>query len=133
MFLIQFDACNRDNLGLSSIGFVLSYETTILCKHQSIIKEAYNSNYAEYKALIASMKFAKMLNLKYLYIQGDAKVVIDQINNICKVNSDIIKPLFEEVNLLKKNFESIVFQHIYRKDNAYADSLANNALYDYVI
>jgi len=131
MFLLQFDACNRDLLGLSSVGFVLYYDSVVLWKHYSLMTEAYNSNYAEYKAIVCALQFAISLNIQYIYIQGDAKIVIDQINNICKAKSKIIQPLLNEVNKLKTQFKFINFEHIYRKDNIFADSLANQALYNY--
>lgn len=128
MFLIQFDGCNRDLLGISSIGFVLYYENQVIWKYNSLLNESFNSNYVEYKALIEALKFAININIKYLYVEGDAKIVIDQINNICKTNSDKVIPLLNEVNNLKNKFKYINFQHIYRKNNIYADSLANDAL-----
>ena len=132
MFLLQFDACNRDVLGIASIGFVLYYNSTVVAKHYAMLNEAYDSNYAEYKALISALKYASNLEIKYLYVEGDAKIVIDQINNICNINYERVKPLHKEVNNLKSKFDFINFEHIYRKYNNYADSLANQALIEYL-
>ena len=133
MFLIQFDACNRSFIGLASVGFVVYYEDNIIYKHYSIINdEVPNSNYAEYKALIKALQFAKKFNITSLLIQGDAKIVIEQIKDNCHTKSECIKPLLKEVKHLTANFKSIDFQHIYRKRNIMADSLANQALYNYV-
>lgn len=132
MFLLQFDACNREVLGLASIGYVLYYDSTVVAKHYSMLNEAYDSNYAEYKALINALKYASKLEIKDLYVEGDAKIVIDQINNNCNVRYERIKLLHKEVNKLKTNFNFIQFQHIYRKYNIYADSLANQALIEYL-
>ena len=86
MFLIQFDACKRDNMGLASIGYVLFYNSTVLHKHYSIINHTIqDSNCAEYTALINALKFAIRLRIENLYIEGDAKIVIDQVNNICNI------------------------------------------------
>ena len=131
MFLLQFDACNRDSLGIGSIGYVIYYDSNILLKKYKILNNALNSNYAEYKALLEGLKNAIILNIKDLYVEGDAKIVIEQINNNCNVNSDVIKPLYNEVLNLLKHFDSIHFNHIYRKHNIYADSLANQAIIDY--
>ena len=131
MFLIRFDACNRELLNIASIGFVLYYESTILWKHKAILHNSKNSNYAEYKALISALKFALDFNIQYLYIEGDAKIVIDQIKQICNTKSESVKPLLKEVNELKSKFHFIEFEHIYRKNNIYADSLANSALNSY--
>ena len=132
MFSIQFDACNREYTGLSSIGYALFYDSILLWTHYSMIQPAVNSSYAEYEALVNALKFAISLNIQYLNVQGDAKIVIDQINNICSAKSDTIKPLLCEVNNLKKKFKVIEFEHIYRKDNILADSLANQAIINYL-
>tara|TARA_B100000989_G_C19394904_1_gene407373 strand:- start:347 stop:757 length:411 start_codon:yes stop_codon:yes gene_type:complete len=131
MFLLQFDACNRDVLGIGSVGFVLYYDNVVLTKDYKILKEAYNSNYAEYCALIYALNYAIKYNIKDLYVEGDAKIVIDQIKNECNIKSDIVKPLHRKVKKLIKKFDFINFEHIYRKYNSYADSLANQALLDY--
>jgi probable phosphoglycerate mutase len=39
-----------------------------------------------------------------------------------------LKPLFDEINELSKNFEDIKFVHIPRSDNYRADALVNKAL-----
>ena len=132
MFLLQFDACNRETLNMGSIGYVLYYDSTILWKHHSILNKSYNSNYAEYKALISALKFALSINIKYLQVEGDAKIVIDQNKNRCHTKSPSIQPLLKEVKQLESHFNHIDFEHIYRQKNLLADSLANQALYDYL-
>ena len=81
MFLLQFDACNRDSNRNGSIGYVLYYDNIVVYKTYEKLELSYNSNYAEYKALIKGLKFAKQLNIYDLFVEGDAKIVIDQIKN----------------------------------------------------
>ena len=131
MFLLQFDACNRDYLNIGSIGYVIYYDNNVLIKNYKLLNFALNSNYAEYKALIEGLKNAIKLNIKDLYVEGDAKIVIEQINNNCNVKSESVKPLYKEVLNLLKHFDTINLNHIYRKQNIYADSLANQALIEY--
>ena len=103
MFLLQFDACNRDVLKIGSIGFVLYYDNIVLLKNYKLLKQPYNSNYAEYCALIYALDYVIKLNIKDLYVEGDAKIVIDQIKDICSINSDIVKPLYKEVKKCQPN------------------------------
>ena len=132
MFLIQFDACDRKLLNLSSIGYVLYYDNVVLCKHYSLINDKVpDNNYAEYTALIKALEFALSYKIKDIFIEGDAKTVIEQLNNNCNVNCDHIRPLYNKVIKLKQKFDYINFEHIYRKKNTMADSLANQALYNY--
>ena len=72
-----------------------------------------------------------IIDIKDIFIEGDAKIVINQIKDECNVNSDIIKPLHKEVKKLIKKFDYINFEHIYRKYNSFADSLANQAIIEY--
>jgi len=132
MFLIQFDACNRDLLGIGSIGFVLYYDSIVLCKHYSLLPTSSDSNCAEYKALISALEFAIKWNITELYVEGDAQIIINQINQLCNINCSRLKPLFNKVTNLKRKFDFINFEHIYRKHNIFADSLANHALNNYI-
>ena len=50
------------------------------------------------------------------------------MNNLYKVKAEKLLPLFNKAKKLQTNFNSIQFQHIYRKDNARADHLSNIAL-----
>ena len=131
MFLLQFDACNREVLGIGSIGFVLYYDNIVLLKDCKLLKESYNSNYAEYCALIYSLNYALKLNIKNLYVEGDAKIVLDQLKDECNINSEIVKPLYYKAKKLIKKFDFINLEFIQRKHNKFADSLANQALIDY--
>lgn len=131
MFLLQFDACTREYIGLSSIGFVIYFNDVVIYEESFIINEKIDSTSAEYLALIYGLKKASILNIKQLYIEGDAKIVIDQINKICKVHFEKIRFFLNNIENLKKNFNFITFNHIYRKYNIYADSLANYALIQY--
>lgn len=128
MFLLQFDACTREHIGLSSIGYVIYFNDVVIYEESFIINEKIDSTSAEYLALIYGLKTASILNIKQLYIEGDAKIVIDQINKICKVHFDKIQFFLNNIENLKKKFNFIKFYHIYRKYNVYADSLANYAL-----
>ncbi|MDP6561588.1 MAG: reverse transcriptase-like protein, partial [Candidatus Peribacteraceae bacterium] len=51
-----------------------------------------------------------------------------QLNGEYKVKMPTLKPLFDEINELSKNFEDIKFVHIPRSDNYRADALVNKAL-----
>ena len=67
-------------------------------------------------------------NIKNLQVYGDSELVIKQMNNLYKVKAEKLLPLFNKAKKLQTNFNSIQFQHIYRKDNARADHLSNIAL-----
>ena len=72
------------------------------------------------------------LNDEVLDIKGlTSKKVKHFLNNICNIKCEHVKPLHKEVNKLKNKFKTISFEHIYRKKNIFADSLANQALQEF--
>ena len=59
---------------------------------------------------------------------GDSLLVINQVNGIFKVNSELLRELHTEVIELKGKFKYIEFNHVYREYNKRADELSNLAL-----
>lgn len=131
MYLLQFDGGSRGNPGICAIGYVLYDDSMVLVKNNMIISENDTNNYAEYNGLIKGLEHAISLDIKELYVQGDSKIVINQVQDIYRVNCDKLKPLYKQVINLKKKFNFINFEHIYRRDNIYADSLVNQAYNNY--
>ena len=76
----------NENIGISSIGYVIYFNDVVIYEESFIINEKIDNTSAEYLALIYGLKTASILNIKELYIEGDAKIVIDQINKIYKVH-----------------------------------------------
>ena len=67
-------------------------------------------------------------DIKCIHVYGDSQLVINQINGIYKVKNVGLQELYQEVQRLKAEFETIVFTHIYREFNKRADHLSNIAL-----
>ena len=88
------------------------------------------NNQSEYSALILGLKGAIELKITRLTVLGDSLLVITQVNGLFKVRSEMISELYEEVCLLKSQFEFIEFHHVYREYNKRADELSNLALQD---
>jgi ribonuclease HI len=103
----------------------ISYISKILHNNSSFI---ITNNYAEYYALIIGLEKALELNIKKIKVKGDSLLVINQINNIFKVKSDNLIPLFNKIKELQAKFEHISFEHVFRKFNKRADQLANLVL-----
>ena len=83
------------------------------------------NNEAEYKALIAGLKYLldfKLLNPK---IFSDSELIVKQVNGVYKVKNERMKILHSEAISLLGNFESWRLTHILREKNKVADNLAN--------
>ena len=90
--------------------------------------ENHTNNYAEYYGLIYGLIGAKQLQIKNLRVEGDSKIIINQLTGKFKVNSQKLKPLFDKAKKQFQFFENIELSHIYRDKNKRADKLANIAM-----
>ncbi len=127
MYLLQFDGGSRGNPGLCAIGYAIFDDSILLAKDNMIVSKNNTNNFAEYSGLIKGLEHAISLEIKELFVQGDSKIVINQVQDIYRTNCEDLKPLYNNVLNLKKKFTSIDFEHIYRRDNIFADSLVNDA------
>ena len=87
------------------------------------------NNEAEYIGMIEGLKLAIDCGYRNILVQGDSKLVINQVEGIWKCKSDKLKSLLKEAkDTIKGNFDNITFSHIYRCDNKRADELANESM-----
>jgi len=86
------------------------------------------NNYGEYVGLIEGLKKSIELGIKLLHVEGDSMLVICQMSGKWKVKSENLFELFEEASELVKSFDDVIFNHILRQYNSYADSLYNKTL-----
>jgi len=127
-YKLMFDGGSRGNPGLCGIGGVIFKDDVVLTTYEAIVSQFNTNNYAEYMALIRGLKVAKELNIKKIKIEGDSKLVIEQVNGNWKVKAKGLIPLHKEIAELKTYFSEITFSHIKRKYNTIADNLANIAM-----
>lgn len=130
--ILMFDGGSRGNPGICGSGFVIYENNEIIIADSSIVSHNNTNNYAEYMALILGLTEANKLNIKYLNVKGDSQLVINQVTGKYKVNSENLKPLHKKTLELINTFDVILFEHIKRNLNKYADRLANNAMDSYI-
>lgn len=130
--ILMFDGGSRGNPGICGSGFVIYENSEIIIAGSSIVSYNNTNNYAEYMALILGLTEANKLNIKYLNVKGDSQLVINQVTGKYKVNSENLKPLHKKTVELINTFDVILFEHIKRNLNKYADRLANNAMDSYI-
>jgi ribonuclease HI len=128
---LMFDGGSRGNPGICGSGFVLYKNNEIIAEESSLVSDNNTNNFAEYMALILGLTKAKILNIKYLNVKGDSQLVINQVTGKYKVNSENLKPLHKKAVELINAFDVVLFEHIKRNLNKFADKLANNAMDTY--
>jgi len=132
MILLQFDGGARNNPGICGIGYAIYMFDELIYKDNAIVSDYNSNNFAEYQALIYGLRKAKELNIYKLHVQGDSKIIIGQVQGDYKVKCNELKPLYNTVKELEKNFDNISYEHIYRNFNKFTDSLVNEALNNYI-
>ena len=129
MFSLYFDGASRSNPGPASYGGVFYENGVERYTYKEYIGSTTN-NVAEYKGLLNGLLFAQEKNITHLEVYGDSKLVIEQVTGNWQIRSPLLKPIHREISALlaTKPFDTITFQHVYRKNNKRADELANEAL-----
>ena len=128
-YTLNFDGASKGNPGLSGAGMVI-YKNGKEIWHSCKFLGKKTNNQSEYTALILGLKGAIELEITHLTVLGDSLLVINQVNGLFKVKSEMISDLYEEVCQLKAQFEFVEFNHVYREFNKRADELSNLALLD---
>ena len=114
MVKINFDGlCEPKNPGgHGAWGFVICYDGQKI-KQSGYLGEGQGitNNYAEYMALINSLKSAIELSLgeNPVLVCGDSQLVINQMTGKYAVRSPRIVPLWERANILLREFKEVKF------------------------
>ncbi|MDY6967694.1 MAG: ribonuclease HI family protein [Spirochaetota bacterium] len=126
--VMYIDGASKGNPGPSGIGIVIyDVDDRQVGKVSSYLGIGTN-NFAEYSALIRALKIAIYFKTNVLKIRTDSELVVKQLKGEYKVNSDKIRPLYNEAVKLKKMIKNCKIDHIPRSLNDKADYLANRAV-----
>jgi ribonuclease HI len=122
------DGGARGNPGPAAIGAVLYDEQKQEVAHIKKYIGNTTNNQAEYRALLAGLELALKHGITSIHCYLDSELVVKQIQGLYKVKEVSLKPLADEVRILRSKFSSFSIEHVARKYNARADALVNEAL-----
>jgi ribonuclease HI len=122
---LMFDGCSRGNPGLSGAGAVIYHFDKEIWSKSIFIGDNYTNNQAEYYGLILGLQKAKELNFKYLNVEGDSLLVINQMKNLYKCRSANLFDLHAQAKEIVSHFDKVQFNHVMRDENKRADELSN--------
>ncbi len=127
--IIYTDGASRGNPGLAAVGAVIFDGEKVLAELRNFLGEQTN-NWAEYEAVAQVLEKAHELNLmdREIEIRLDSKLVAEQLSGNWKIKSDTIREQHRKVTEILKDFESVIYVHVPREKNTYADRLANEAI-----
>jgi probable phosphoglycerate mutase len=125
---LEFDGSAKPNPGYGGAGYVLYNGRGAVLEATSIeiMETDVTNNQAEYAAMVWGMECAVKFNIKSLLVKGDSELVIHQMNGYKNVNSQKMKPLFNQAQYLESNsFSKVRYEHFSRSENSHADQKAN--------
>lgn len=127
--ILRFDGACKGNPGIGGSAAVLFDENKVVdCTYYYHPKPVTN-NVAEYVSLLIGLKMALALgHHANLFVEGDSKLVMEQVFGTWKCNHPNMVPLCAEAKALKKHFTSIHGRWIPREQNGVADEYANVAV-----
>lgn len=126
--VLFFDGCCKGNPGPGGAGAVLYKNGEEIWNESSFVGKKVTNNVAEYTGLIIGMKQAVNLGIKSLIVNGDSLLIIRQMKGEFKVSSENLQELYKTAKTLEKSFNTISYNHVYRKDNKRADALSNEGV-----
>jgi len=127
-YLLRFDGASKGNPGKAGSGAVLydsiGNEVFTISRNLGI----QTNNYAEYFGLLIGLQEASKRDIKYIHVEGDSQLVINQLTGKYRIKNEKLKILYLALQPIISGFTDIKFKHIYRNKNSRADELANKAI-----
>lgn len=127
---VHIDGASRGNPGPSGIGITFSKDDFIFSSYNEFIGFKTHIQ-SEYFALKRALQTAIFFDNE-ITIYSDSKSLITHRIEKLKIRRKEIKMITREVANLEERFQTVIYQHIFRKNNLNADHLANRAIDEYV-
>jgi|UniRef100_A0A6C0IMF9 ribonuclease HI len=128
VYTLYFDGCSKGNPGRAGAGYVIYKDDEEISYKSTYVGDKETNNKAEYTGAFEGLRYAVENNIKCIHVKGDSNLVIKQLTGEYKVKSENIMSIYRATKQLCAQFDIITFEHVYRKDNARADHLANLGL-----
>ncbi len=126
------DGAARGNPGPAGIGSVI---TTAQGKVVATISEPIGettNNYAEYTALVHSLRLISAFNVDKIRIHSDSELLVQQLKGNYRVKEPSLKSLHQQVLSMLGRYRDWQITFLPRSSNREADRLANAAIDAYL-
>lgn len=139
--IVYFDGASRRNPhGPAGCGWTLyemndnGADSRRIKRGQKYLGYNYSNNQAEYEGLASALNYIEENNISCygLYIRGDSKLVINQLDGEYRVRSPNLRNCYNRIQDLIETIDMTFrkYTHIDRSKNCEADELANDAIND---
>jgi ribonuclease HI len=127
-YTAHVDGGARGNPGPSGYGVVIRDAAGKKVAELSEYLGHRTNNYAEYRGLIAALRYAQEHDLKALKVVSDSELIVRQMKGIYKVKHPELRALHDEAQGLARKLDHFEIGHALREHNQDADRLANEAM-----
>lgn len=125
---MYFDGCSKGNPGLSGAGAVIYKNGEEIWASSYFVSDSATNNVAEYFGLIRGLKRAVKMNIRSIIVKGDSLLIIKQMKGEYQVKSESMIELYEIAKEFESQFDTVNYNHVYRKYNKRADHLSNEGI-----
>lgn len=125
--VIEADGGSRGNPGVAGSGTVVKCGSKVLRRIAYAVGKATN-NVAEYHGLRVGLEAARELGASKVHVRMDSKLVVEQMSGRWKIKHPEMRELALQCQQIAQSFASIRYEWVPRKENSYADELANKAM-----
>jgi ribonuclease HI len=122
------DGGARGNPGPAGYGVLIRDEAGRRVAELSEYLGRQTNNYAEYRGLLAALRYAVEEGVTGLRVFSDSELLVRQIVGIYRVQNPGLRPLYEEAQQLIRKLDWFTIEHVRREQNREADRLANRAM-----
>ena len=126
--IAYIDGGARGNPGPAGFGVRIEDDDGTLVEEFSEAIGVATNNVAEYRGLLAALRWAKERGATRLHVRSDSLLLVQQMKGVYKVKHPGLVPLHGEARVLAHNIGRVTFEHVGRAKNAHADRLANAAM-----
>lgn len=127
-YTLRFDGGSRGNPGRAGSAAVIFKNSSIFDYCYYYHSEPKTNNYAEYYGLIIGMKLAISHGITAIHIEGDSRLILEQVFGKFKCNSQNLQGLNNITRQLKEYFQDIKWNWIARSFNKSSDMYCNQAM-----
>ena len=113
-WLLRFDGASRGNPGHCGAGWVLMHNGAVVDSGSHYLSPSGTNNWAEYQALIAGLVAVREKRVHGVCIEGDSKLVVDQMNGDCACNNKSLQVLRGEARAVRAQIIGTHLRHIPR-------------------
>ena len=127
-YTAHIDGGARGNPGPAGYGVVIHDPQGKKVAELSEYLGHHTNNYAEYRGLLAVLRYALAHGIHSLKVISDSELMVRQMKGIYKVRHPELRKFHEEAQQMARQFEHFEIRHALREHNRDADRLANEAM-----